>query len=281
MAAMEAVEHAVAEVSRRFPFPGYIEASPRGAHQIAEAVQRVLPAGASILDWGAGPCDKTAVLQALGYRCTAFDDLSDPWHTADGNRAKILEFAAQEGIAYRLASGGESLGGPFDMVMLHDVMEHLHDSPRPLLVDLLQRTHDGGYLFLTVPNAGNARKRLDVLRGRTNLPSFPFYFWYEGTWRGHVREYVRDDLCQLAAFLDLEIVELRGVHHLAHRLPLHVRLPYTALTRVFDGLRDSWMLIARKPPGWQAPDAPAPELARRLLLDASPYWATVDADAVA
>jgi SAM-dependent methyltransferase len=270
-----AVQAAIAAVDRRFPFEGYFAASPLSHADVADVVCRFVPVGGQILDFGAGPLDKTAVLQELGYRCFAVDDLSDPWHLLAANRERILQFGAAEGIEYSLAD--ESLpDGPFDMVMAHDILEHFHDSPRELLTALLERTSPGGHLFITVPNAANLRKRIALARGRTNLPPFPPYFW-ETPWRGHVREYVLDDLRQLAHFMRLEVVELRGAHHLAHKLPTVLRSLYF-LAAKGNGMRDSLVLVARKPSVWTAPSAPDPRTWREIRQGASPYFAAKEMD---
>jgi 2-polyprenyl-3-methyl-5-hydroxy-6-metoxy-1,4-benzoquinol methylase len=65
----------------------------------------------------------------------------------------------------------------FDMVMLNGVLEHLHDSPRDLLNDLLERVRERGYLYITVANHVNLRKRI-VLRGKTSHPQYEQYYWY-------------------------------------------------------------------------------------------------------
>jgi SAM-dependent methyltransferase len=265
-----AVRAAIADVDRRFPFQGYFAASPQSYADVAEVVCRFVPVGGRILDFGAGPLDKTAVLQELGYHCFAVDDLSDPWHLLADNRERILRFGAAEGIEYSLAD--ESLpDGPFDMVMAHDILEHFHDSPRELLTGLLERTNPGGHLFVTVPNAANLRKRIALARGQTNLPPFAHYFW-ETPWRGHVREYVLDDLRQLAHFMGLDVVELRGAHHLAHRLPTVLRSVYLLAAKA-SGLRDSLVLVARKPPAWTAPSFANPGTWQEIRRGASPYFA--------
>lgn len=239
-------------VASSFPFSGYMSLEGGAYFNISRQVLKYLPRGAKILDFGAGPCDKTAILQTLGYQCSAFDDLSDDWHNLDGNRAKILEFANNIGMDYHLAPDGFNRFSScsFDMVMSHDVLEHLHNSPRELLNDLVSLVHPGGYIFLTVPNAVNIRKRINVLFGRTNLPAFASYYWHPGEWRGHIREYVRDDLEKLAEFLNLEVILVRGCDHMLQKVPVGVRGAYTAITGVFDGWKDSWMLIARKPHDW-------------------------------
>jgi SAM-dependent methyltransferase len=265
------IEQAIRDVTAEFPFPGYIEASPRSHYETAATAARYLDPGARILDFAAGPLDKTAVLQRLGFRCSAYDDLSDAWHDVADNREAILRYARSIGIDYVLPPAAIP-EGPFDMVMAHDVLEHLHESPRAVLGALLDRTADDGLLFVTVPNAANLRKRMALVRGRTNLPSYPSYFWYEGTWRGHIREYVRDDLEQLADLMQIDVLELRGTHHLAYRLPGPVRVPYLALTKAMPSLRDTWLLVGRKRAGWCAPDGPSPAVAEELLRAQSPYW---------
>jgi SAM-dependent methyltransferase len=244
---------AIRRTAERFPFRGYIVPDGGRYSNIAATATCHLPPGSRILDFGCGPCDATAVLSSLGFQCSAYDDFGDHWHRLPGNLDKIVEFAKASGVDLRIADQGpipferES----FDMVMLHDVLEHLHDSPRDLLNDLVALLKPGGLLFVTVPSAVNIRKRIAVLLGRTNLPAFEGYFWHPGPWRGHVREYTHADLRELAAFLGVEIVELRGCDHMLQRLPAALRPIYRGATAIFTGLKDSWTLVARKPAGWK------------------------------
>ncbi|MDQ0992462.1 bifunctional 2-polyprenyl-6-hydroxyphenol methylase/3-demethylubiquinol 3-O-methyltransferase UbiG [Streptomyces sp. V3I7] len=247
------MERAMARVTEAFPFPGYFDPAVSGHVSIARTVQRFLKPGSRILDFGAGPADKTAVLAALGYQCTAVDDLQDEWHKRGGARRSILDFAERMGIEYLPLDGGPLPStGKFDLVMLHDVLEHLHDSPRDLLNGLLERVRDGGYLFVTVPNHVNLRKRLDVLRGRTSHPQFELYYWYPGSWRGHVREYTEGDCRALAKALGLRVREVRGAHHMLCKVPPRFRRAYLAVSRFIPSTRDTWSMVAQKPPGWVA-----------------------------
>jgi hypothetical protein len=120
------------------------------------------------------------------------------------------------------------------------------------LNDLIELIKPNGYLFITVPNAANIRKRVSVVLGKTNLPSFDTYYWYQGSWRGHVREYVRDDLKTLAENLGLEIMELRSCHHMLGALSPKIRPFYVFLSYLFPGWRDTWLLVIKKPKGWEA-----------------------------
>ena len=148
------------------------------------------------------------------------------------------------------------------MVMAHDILEHLHDSPREVLNNLIELVRDGGYVFVTVPNAANIRKRIDLLRGRTNYSDFRSFYWMPAPWRGHIREYVRDDLTQLCLYAGLTPRELRSCHHMTEkkRFPWIVRWAYEAATNLFPGWRDTWLLVAQKPANWKRdPNPPSPE----------------------
>lgn len=264
------VDVAIRRTIEEFPFEGYMLPEPRvkGAYSnIANIALRYLQPGSTILDFGCGPCDKTAVLQFLGFYCSAYDDLQDEWHRLPGSREKILSFANKCGIDFKQANAGTLPfdKNSFDMIMLHDVLEHLHDSPRDLLNDLLELAKPDGLLFVTVPNAVNIRKRIDVLFGKTNLPRFEVYYWYPGPWRGHIREYVRNDLIKLSEYLSLEALELRGCDHMLNKLPSSIRPTYLLVTNVFPGWKDSWLLVAKKKLGWSAKKTlPQNELARVL-----------------
>ena len=71
------VDVAIRRTIEEFPFEGYIlpEKTVKGAYSnIANIALRYLQPGSTILDFGCGPCDKTAVLQFLGFHCSAYDD---------------------------------------------------------------------------------------------------------------------------------------------------------------------------------------------------------------
>jgi SAM-dependent methyltransferase len=255
------LEAAISNLDQAFPIPGYVSLAREALSEVGAAVQRQLKPGAHVLDCGAGRCAKAALLQMLGFEVTAYDDLGDP-HLTDAHRDEIRRFAQAMGVQFVEVSYNRPLPfekEQFDLVMLHDVLEHMHDSPRTLLNTLLELAKPQGLLFITVPSAVNIRKRLAVLRGRTNLPRFGHFFWHPDPWRGHVREYVADDLRQLCGYLNLEIVELRTAHHMIEKIPKPVRPLYRAITTVFPGWRDTWMLVARKRPDHRPAATPPAE----------------------
>ncbi|CAK8722810.1 Methyltransferase domain-containing protein [Candidatus Electrothrix laxa] len=263
-------------VKRQFPFPEYVNNTLQNGvvDNVSNTIIKYLPEGSKILDFGSGPCEKTAVIQFLGYECSAYDDLCDDWHREGDNLSKIIAFTEKIGIDFKLA-GEEYLPFRkeyFDMVMSHDVLEHLHDSPRDVLNDLCELLKPNGLLFITVPNAVNIRKRIAVLKGQSNLPDYGTFYWYPGAWRGHVREYVKRDFELLVQYLNFEILELRSCHHMLNRIPSKIRPIYLMLTSFFTGWRDSWLLVARKPSDWKPKKTISPEEFRKIMAPVSAYY---------
>jgi SAM-dependent methyltransferase len=261
------VLEAVDAVRATFPFPGYIQEGVRQG--LAEIVPRIAAHVGSrrprLLDIGCGPMDKTAVLQRIGFECSAVDDLSDPWHRRDGNLERILAFAEREGIRFHLQDAEYRIPFPaesFDVVTVFDVIEHLHQSPRELLNAAGTHLRPGGVLAITMPNAANLRKRLDVLRGRTNFPPLEqFYLSCDG-WRGHVREYTLDETASLCRMAGFEVVSATGYEGNAHDMLRGAALRiFLRVVRSFPALASGLCVIARRPPSWSP--APADPLAFR------------------
>ena len=242
-------------IIKLFPFKGYIKESRKtGYKKMVSLISKWCPDDCKILDFGAGPCDKTAMFSLYGYKVTAFDTLEDAWHKLEGNKEKILKFSKQVNIDYILPSKNSEMpfmNQTYDVIMSHDVFEHFHKSPRVILNKLLTRLKDSGILAITVPNAANLRKRIDILRGRTNYQKYPYFYWYPGEWNGHVREYVRSDLKYLNEYLGLELLELTGYSLQLDVLPYLLRRPFDVLSKLMPSIRDSWMMICRKPENWE------------------------------
>lgn len=227
------------------PMQDYPQKGIESFRNVALVVLRHVPLGAPIIDFGAGRCLKAAVCAELGYSVTAVDDFGDAWHREDRSRAeRVAVFAKLSGV--RLVDAVPE-GAQYAMIMLHDVLEHLPNSPRHLLEPLLAHLAPRGSLFVTVPNAANLRKRVALVMGKTNLPPYAGFYWHEGeVWRGHIREYVRDDLVQLARFLELRVIELRSCHHMTYKVPPLVRPVYRAVASIFPGWRDTWLLVGQR-----------------------------------
>lgn len=244
-------QDAIKRVKSHFPFKNYFGENLSPWITVGDTVQKYLKPGDKLFDLGSGACDKTAIAQVLGCECTAVDDLRDDWHLRGNNVALIERFADEMGVQFNREFTPPNINS-YDMVMMNDVLEHIHDSPRELLNTLVSGLKSGGYLFITVPNLANFRKRLSILRGKTNLPNYNLYYWYRGVWRGPQREYVRGDLVSMCENLGLQIVELKGVHHMLQNLPKPIRPVYKVFTYFLRDWRDTWFLVAQKPENWVA-----------------------------
>lgn len=246
------IEQAVNEVMRDYIFRDSTGDQKRPKLvEIAKLVTKNLPTGGRIIDFGSGFGDVPAVLSLLGYKCVALDDFNDPWHTEE-NVERIMKFSEKYKIE-RVDLNTQSIeaaGDDFDMAMIHDVLEHLHDSPRDILHALLKQTNEKGTLYATVPNAVNIRKRVKVLFGGTNHPHYDHYYWHPHPYRGHVREYVKGDFKRLAQWLDLDILELRDINKMLPTLKPPVRQMWKYSSVFFPGCRDTWQFLGRKASNW-------------------------------
>lgn len=242
-----------------FPFKGYINPARKSAYlAMPKMLAAHAPNNPKILDFGCGPLDKTFMFKSLTNDLHAFDTLEDIWHTVHNNDEKIKQYARDSDIAF-IAKFEDIQNQKYDIIMLHDVIEHFHMSPRNLLNNLLGNLNTGGRLVLTVPNAGNLRKRIHVLLGKTNYPRYDYFYWYPGKWDGHVREYVRGDLISLVQFLGLRIRELKTFHIHLDVLPPSMRPVWSAVSKIMPNTRDSFYLIAEKPENWSPKLSPTRE----------------------
>lgn len=114
-------------------------------HRVLARAERYAGVG-KLLDIGCGPGFLVDVAQRRGW---------DAWGV-DVN-ASAVAWAGEHGIANVRAGGPESLAdeGPFDCVVLFDVIEHLHD-PRASVTALWEQVAPGGALVVVTPDMGSA-----------------------------------------------------------------------------------------------------------------------------
>jgi SAM-dependent methyltransferase len=91
----------------------------------------------------------------------------------------------------------------YDVVILAEVIEHLHTSPTLVLSFLHDSVRPGGVLIVQTPNAVRLGTRLNLLRGR-----HPFSLIREDvTDPGHFREYTRQELADYGSACGFEMEE--------------------------------------------------------------------------
>lgn len=113
-----------------------------------------------------------------------------------------------------LGAAGEHLPFPansFDMILSHEVLEHVQDDAQAVQ-EMLRVLKPGGRLTLFVPNRGYPFETHGIYwRGRYRFGNIPLINYLPRAWRDrlapHVRVYSRSDLQRLFANLPVRFVE--------------------------------------------------------------------------
>ncbi|MSR75578.1 MAG: methyltransferase domain-containing protein [Planctomycetes bacterium] len=130
-----------------------------------------------------------------------------------------------------------------DIVMMGEILEHLHASPRMVLGCVRRWIAPGGFLVLQTPNAARLWTRLTLLRGIN-----PFEMPRDGMDPGHFHEFTLQELLDLAAFHALEPVSITCEDDFTPQdVPRWRLLLRRAAARPSKLLRESFTLVLRKP----------------------------------
>ena len=143
----------------------YLEASAVRYRHAFELVQRHAPGARTFLDAGAWMGAFPLALARLGYEAVAVDTYAYAGDALDGVRA-LLEENGVKVIDLDLTREEHDLGR-FDVVTNMAMIEHLPDSPRPLLANLHRACAQ--LLILETPNIAYGYRRWDLLMGRSPL----------------------------------------------------------------------------------------------------------------
>ncbi len=223
----------------------------------APRIRRIYSKNGTIVDLGGGISVHNGVLAQLGMSVYVVDLLGEYWErkisgaTSIDHEIQVLEasgvkFIREEVSACTLTHFPER---SVDVVTSFHCLEHLHQSPKLVLESAMQVLRPGGILLIEVPNAANARKRLALLLGHTNyLPYNCLY--YSTDYRGHIREYVTDDLRQLAENLGSSSYRIFGTNAYGgawmERIPSRLRESFDSVLRTFPGLCGALLLELKK-----------------------------------
>ena len=178
--------------------------------------------GGEVLDLGCGDGWMGARLEELGHRVTGVD-----LEAAEGVKERVSRFVQAD-----LDRGlPDEVGGPFDLVIAADVLEHVRH-PEQLLGQVRALLAPGGSVLVSVPNFGHWYPRLRVLAGR-------FDYDRRGILdRDHVRFFTRCSLERLLTSSGFRI-ERRGTTGLPFEVADRGRLPGTRAGRARRAL--AWL----------------------------------------
>jgi SAM-dependent methyltransferase len=101
---------------------------------------------------------------------------------------------------------------PQDLIVMAEVIEHLHVPPQHVMACLSSWLRPGGELLLQTPNAVSFAKRLRIMRGYN-----PFMMPREpGDTSGHVREYTVGELIEIGEGAGLAVRDVAVLNYFAH-----------------------------------------------------------------
>lgn len=190
---------------------------------------------------------------------------------AYGGRVIGLEYDFERvAMAHRLlprvvCAAGESLpfaDNAFDLVLSHEVLEHVTDD-RQALLEIARVLKPGGRLALFVPNRGYPFETHGIYwRGRYHFGNIPLVNYLPRRWRDqlapHVRVYSQRDLKAIIEGMPLRVVERRTIFGAYDNIILRFgrlgkllramlhSLEQTPLRRL--GLSHFWVLEKTRPP---------------------------------
>lgn len=146
-----------------------------------------LPAGGIVADIGGGWGALCMALAAQGYKPILVDDYGDSAVSASDHRYEMLRRLGVEvqkkDATQEAAFAPNSLDGVTCIAML----EHMHHSPKPWLLKLVEALKPGGVMMIGGPNCAHILKRIRAVLGKTAWTPLDSW-WRPLEFRGHVRE---------------------------------------------------------------------------------------------
>ena len=248
------------EVQKEFPFgEEALNGTLKRYTAIILKIMNYYPIGSKILSIGAGACALEAILSKLGYLVTAVDDLNDHWHLIGKNRERIKDFAQKMNIRLIVKSGSKSdseMNNSFDVVLLIDIIEHLHNSPRDLLNFSISCLTTEGILIIETPNTVKLINRFRVLLGKSNQINSEFIYWCIGEYRSHIREYSNSELFLILSNQNLKSINIKMIDvtriktkgfFVRRNLILNTE---KMISMFYPNFRDTILISGMKPKDW-------------------------------
>lgn len=257
------IKQAFLEMQKEFPFGNkYVGDKLNKYIAIISQIMKEYPPGSKILSIGSGPCDIEAILSKLDYDITAIDDLNDHWHLIGKNRERIKNFGKRMNIELIAQSAGSPRikENYFDVVLLIDIIEHLHRSPRELLNYSISSLKPNGLLIVETPNTVALVKRLKVLFGKSNQVSANFIYWNIGEYRSHIREYTQSELKQILSYHNLTAVNSKMINIMIDAVGVEIFFKkivvktYKLISGLYPNFRDTILISGKKPKDWLPTD---------------------------
>jgi SAM-dependent methyltransferase len=130
----------------------------------------------------------------------------------------------------------------FDLIVFSEVIEHLWVAPEFVFAFLESLLTDQGVLICTTPNAADIGKRVKLVLGRNPYERLRLYSINPG----HIREYTRQELCDIADSVGLRCKGHFYFNWMAYRSGNSVKAAVMKLLRAYPPFRPFQACILSK-----------------------------------
>jgi SAM-dependent methyltransferase len=203
------------EQGRKEELEGYLHEAFR---RFLYTLQMVPPGDGRLLEIGAGPYFTTLLLRRFTNYEMEFINYFGPPFGKKATQAVVSSRERVEFEFYNVNVEEEAIpvaADQFDVVMLCEVLEHFTNDPLKVMVEIKRVLKPGGLLILTTPNVNRLENVARMIAGHNIYDPYSGH----GPYGRHNREYNRDELEKLLAYLGFEIdlIFTSDVHNnLAH-----------------------------------------------------------------
>lgn len=153
----------------------------------------------TILDIGCYPYHIGFALEQLGHRVYGISSFHEP---VKRKNVSVLNIETDH-FPFKAKM--------FDLVLFNEVIEHLPQSPIPVLKEIHRVTKPGGHLMVTTPNITRSINRVKMLFGKSIMYSSDVYFEDDGKgnniYHRHNREYTLSELVKLLEKTNWDIAQ--------------------------------------------------------------------------
>ncbi|MGB8031354.1 MAG: class I SAM-dependent methyltransferase [Terracidiphilus sp.] len=166
--------------------------------------------------------------------------------TDDGGHREVSSMEAVPHITFDLFNSHQIDSWPdcgvFDLIVFSEVLEHLSVAPEFVFAFLNSLLAESGILICTTPNAADVAKRVRLACGRNPFERLRLY----STNPGHIREYTRHELCQIAQSVGLECVRHRYFDWPQSMARSRIKVACMKLVRSYPPFRGSSVAVFRR-----------------------------------
>lgn len=159
-----------------------------------------------VLDIGCGYGVLPITLSRLGFKCYGLDVMEH----LDGYAPKIM---AKHNVHLDLVDVEKEKfphpEGFFDYVVCEALIEHLHNSPKLMMTEILRVLKKNGCLILLTPNFGKLRNRVMSLLKYSHPIDLKLFYNSSYPYRGHIRELTVMDVRKIFKWSGFKVDNVR------------------------------------------------------------------------